>query len=441
MRKLIRSLVPARLQIFRAMRSMLLAWDRAKADPPPARQRDVPPGRVAIVPADPASLVGSRGDEAMINALVGRLRAANARVEIAVLTLPGEAEGAARQIGLKPLPVWDRPLSEIVAEVRKFSPDAFVVIGADMMDGYYALSFSATCLILADVACGDGAATVVTGFSFNDRPAPQLRSVLERLRPGVHLNVRDPISYARFGRFSVAHAQPVADVAFLLQAEKNAASITDVTDWMRRRRDAGDRVLILNAHPMLFKNASVAQVASLVATFSSAIETVSERQAVSWLLLAHDFRGKGADAHCLQGIAERVGPSLAGRVLYPTSRFTAAQLKGIAAAADGVVTGRMHLAIAALGSGVPVACLTYQDKFQGLLQHFGLPNWLMMTPQAALETAGLVSMIDRFIAHLDPLTAQVGAALPRVLRLAEANLAPLLPDRIPAVAATSRNDD
>jgi len=180
-------------------------------------------------------------------------------------------------------------------------------------------------------------------------------------------------------------------------------------------------------------------VASLIATFSSAVETVSARHRVSWLLLAHDFRGKGADAHCLQGIAERVGPSLAGRVLYPTNRFTAAQLKGIAATADGVVTGRMHLAIAALGSGVPVACLTYQDKFQGLLQHFRLPNWLMTTPQAAVESEALVQMIEKFIEHLDPLADQIRGALPAVLRMAEANLTPLLPEGVAAVA-TARGE-
>lgn len=39
---------------------------------------------------------------------------------------------------------------------------------------------------------------------------------------------------------------------------------------------------------------------------------------------------------------------------------------------DAVVTGRMHLAIACLGQSVPAACISYQDKVEGLYQLLGL---------------------------------------------------------------------
>ena len=43
---------------------------------------------------------------------------------------------------------------------------------------------------------------------------------------------------------------------------------------------------------------------------------------------------------------------------------------------DLVLTGRMHLAIAALGMGTPPLCVAYMDKFEGLFHLFDIASRL-----------------------------------------------------------------
>ncbi|WP_143437981.1 hypothetical protein [Hydrocoleum sp. CS-953] len=50
----------------------------------------------------------------------------------------------------------------------------------------------------------------------------------------------------------------------------------------------------------------------------------------------------------------------------------AREIKAIVKNIDCVLIGRMHLGITCLGQGTPIACITYQGKFQGLYQYFNL---------------------------------------------------------------------
>jgi polysaccharide pyruvyl transferase WcaK-like protein len=96
---------------------------------------------------------------------------------------------------------------------------------------------------------------------------------------------------------------------------------------------------------------------------------------------------------------------------------------------DGVITARMHLCIAALGMGLPVAALTYQDKFQGLFHHFGLSEDWLLAPEQILAGNALEKMMLRFIDENAVLKRQVQARLPEVKRLAMLNFESLFPQK------------
>ena len=74
----------------------------------------------------------------------------------------------------------------------------------------------------------------------------------------------------------------------------------------------------------------------------------------------------------------------------------------------------------------PVSCLTYQGKFDGLFEHFGLPPSLLMDPQQALRAGALESLLRAFVESADAHRQQVARHLPQVRRLAAINMAPLL---------------
>jgi polysaccharide pyruvyl transferase WcaK-like protein len=98
-----------------------------------------------------------------------------------------------------------------------------------------------------------------------------------------------------------------------------------------------------------------------------------------------------------------------------------AEAKRLAGLVDLVVTGRMHLAIAAMGMGTPAIGISYQGKFEGLWQLFGLTDYVV--DARVLDSGQLEKLCVRALLHLDELTRCVVARLPEVLELARRNFA------------------
>jgi polysaccharide pyruvyl transferase WcaK-like protein len=98
----------------------------------------------------------------------------------------------------------------------------------------------------------------------------------------------------------------------------------------------------------------------------------------------------------------------------------ASQVKSVVAELDLVVSGRMHLVIAALGAGVPAAGIPYQNKFEGLFRHFGLDD-VIVTPAEAFGNDGLADLIIRLLPRQAQLKQQVSLALHDILECAERN--------------------
>jgi polysaccharide pyruvyl transferase WcaK-like protein len=239
--------------------------------------------------------------------------------------------------------------------------------------------------------------------------------------------VRDPISFERFRRFSSAKAQLVADAAFLMHPNRDAAGVAPIVEWVQERKAAGELVLGFNLHPMLIKNATPSQIDRMIDAAARALQKVSAQRPVSWLLLPHDYRGALGDEACLRPLHAKLGAlSGEGRVHRVVGERTAAELKALAGLADGVLTGRMHLAIASLGMGVPVLGFSYQDKFEGLLRHFDLSKSLLLTAEQVADADYLERSICSFIDDLDLLRANVAAHLPGVMAASERNLVSLL---------------
>ena len=407
---------------------MLMAeWrrlSRSAASQPPSG----PVHRLVILPADVHTLVGSKGDEAMMQAVVARLAGTAVDLRVAVLTATPTADAAAVAMGFEALPVWRDPwcLEAVLDGLQLFETDTLLVVGADVMDGYYSSATSLRMLAIADLAARSGIRTIILGFSFNAAPSRHMKPLFNQVTKDLKINVRDPISLNRFSAFCTARGRLVADAAFMLVADTQSARVGEIAAWKKGRHDAGDQVIAFNIHPMLIKSSEASQLKRLTDSAVQALKSLLQRTALSVVLLSHDDRGNGGDDVCLKLLHQQLAPLFPQRVLYPAEQMSAAELKAVAGLMDGVVTGRMHLAIASLGMGVPVAAITYQDKFQGLFDHFGLPGSLMLTPGDVMESAKLLAMMEIFVSRLGQLRAQVVQALPKVLEASESNLKGLI---------------
>lgn len=394
--------------------------------PPAARFAASRRARVLLIPPDPLLLIASRGDEAMLLALMASCRDLFHEPEFVIATAGDEADRWALRLGARPCRALDDGfcLRRSLDAVSAFEVTHCVTIGADVCDGSYDPVFSARLLLLADLVLRGGARGVVNGFSFSERAYPGLASVFAGLSRALVLNLRDPVSHRRFVAFSGVPAELTADIAFLLDAQSaREARIEPLAAWVRSRRAQGDIVVGFNIHPLLVELDQRHRLPALVAEVGAALTEFLDSAPVSLVLLEHDFRGASADRNCVDPLLaclRRNGH--ADRVHRPAEPMGAVELKASVAHLDGVASGRMHLAIAALGMGVPVLAFGYKGKMEGLLAHFGLDPALAIPGAELFDRAMLVTHLRSFVGELDRIRAQVDAGLPGVRDLARRNL-------------------
>ncbi|WP_309579333.1 polysaccharide pyruvyl transferase family protein [Rhizobium rhizogenes] len=430
MRKLIKRLLPTplrhRLVAYNERRNRDIALRQFFNDLQEQKRKVRPVGgggrlkRLLIVACDPLTVLGSVGDDAMITATLQQARSSNPQVEVDILVEGSECIGPVLERGFSPVDIFGRA-DFIRALTQQFSArnyDCVVVVGADVMDGYYQPLMSAKLLASADLAAAAGIRSVILGFSFNDKPHPALAMFYRSLHPAVSLNVRDAVSLGRLKSFAKTNAALVADSAFSLvpsEPDENTSS------WIARKRAEGYRVMGFNLHPMLFKNADHLQIETIVRRGAEALQSVADDRLVCWLLIPHDYREGFGDQACLRTIASLMPAALGDRVRYLDGEWPAPFLKGVAGQLDGLVSGRMHLAIAALGKGVPVICIAYQGKFEGLYQHFDLPVEDLLSPAAFYTEDGIKRALIDFVDRVDDVREKVKRKLPDVLALSQKN--------------------
>ena len=331
----------------------------------PVRRPNGDVRKLLIVPGDPYTLTGSRGDDAMIEALISVVREKNEATQFFVITGSDAADEEARKKGIEPVQMWRRAFSpnKIKALLKELGTDALVVVGGDVMDGYYNPYLPFHALMFADMASRLGSRSLVLGFSFNKSPYKDLKQIFELTNNAVRINLRDAVSLDRFRAFCSRPAELVSDPAFCLKPALESDVKRGVQAWVEKTHADGRLAIAFNIHPMLFKKPNGSQVGLLVAAAAHAIEAVSKIRQVNWLFLPHDFREDAGDNACLTPLAKELAMrGLAQRVFHLEKGYSASELKAVAAQVDGAITARMHLAIGSLGMGRPVAALTYQDN-------------------------------------------------------------------------------
>ena len=433
-----------------------------------------PSAKVVILPCEPWSVVGSRGDEAMITAIIQQERRRDPATEVVILTgtpdfgSTPDGRRLAETFGCRFVYAW-RPrliLRNLVRAIAAEYPRAFYALGADCMDGQYSPTTSLLLLAATDCTARMGIPARLTGFSFNDHPTACLRSVFRHA--SFLLLVRDPVSFARFEQFispratshepqatshqppatsheppassptfeppATSHEPPailVADIAFLMEPWESETT-KRLGAWADAQRQAGRKVLGFNLHAMLYKNAAEREVA-LKAVAGQVGAFLAAHDDVALMLIPHDYRN-GGDLGCLKPIYEILTQRHEGhegglepgawsmeRIRLVSDELSAPELKALCGHLDCLFTSRMHLAIAALGMGKPVAAFAYQGKFAGLFRHFDLPENLLLPPDR-----DVLPMLELLMNHRNELVAKISFRCPDVLAYARENICKIM---------------
>ncbi|NLF03254.1 MAG: hypothetical protein GX601_19995, partial [Anaerolineales bacterium] len=281
---------------------------------------------------------------------------------------------------------------------------------------------SSRLLALSSLAASAGAETSVISFSINENPTTNALEAFRSLPASVRLCARDPLSHERLANHLLRPVSLTADIAFLLKPIRDSVTVTPVLEWIAEQKDAGRLVVGINANRQVLGAAPQETLAMFIDAYSQALDELYALEKVSYLLIAHDFRGSDNDQVLAEVILARMAPEVRVHTRLTPVPCKAAEIKGICADLDFVLTARMHCAIACLGQTTPVAGIGYQDKFEGLFLHFGLGG-MVMTPEQALQPGSLLDMLLKLMRERDALRVQIAAELPRILALAEDNVA------------------
>jgi polysaccharide pyruvyl transferase WcaK-like protein len=277
------------------------------------------------------------------------------------------------------------------------------VVGADVMDGRYALPPSVRRADLAAAAARAGVDTRIVGFSWGDRPrAAARRSLAAAARSGVRLMVRDPVSVARLRRDRIVPVEEVADVVFAARTVTGSVA-EELLDGITKP------VALVNVSGLLATRFDQTE------DYASVVDALRAR-GLHVLIVPHVWREMDGDLAACAALAERVGRvdvSCVGELLTP------AQMRGLAARAALTVTGRMHLAVMSLMHAVPAITLASQGKVEGLMQLFSTPE-LCVVAGPGFATA-VIEVVDRVLPEDSAARQSLRRALPDVVALAKRN--------------------
>ena len=286
-------------------------------------------------------------------------------------------------------------------------------------------------LELLRLAHAVGLETRVLGFSMNEHPADAACAALSEIGAFAPLFARDPISMSRLEARGVPGLVSAADVAFLMRPDGASPSGRNARAWVEEQRAAGRPVIALSLSSSVLAEARLSGNADVVQSCVALIVALERSHRASILILPHDLRsgppGRDDDvaiAYRIAGLLESAASAVPHHVHVTCN---APEMKGLVGLADLAVTGRMHLAIAALGMAVPVIALAYQGKFDGMMQRFELGQ--MVFDPRSFDEAALYAGCVRLLESAPSVKAALRRRLPDVVALAHANFAAIQPRR------------
>lgn len=372
-----------------------------------------------LAPSSPGSL----GDEAVITALVAQLGKLGVKVTIIGYLQVNEwfhIDGVDRGIVLRDYFDYGSRRDQLRFVWELTRQDRFVVVGTDVLDGKYSEKESLHRIGLMKLAAQVGVIVETTGVSFNAAPNSACVTALRQLNGHVRLRARDKVSQQRFELQLGLSVELTADVAFLLKSNESTEKVRDTICWIQSRQSSGRIVLGVNLNHLLLRLIEGLDVDRLIDVYYSALQPLLANGITSILLLPHDTRGEISDLVLCDLLRDRLVKDFPNEVSMIPFPLKAAEIKGIVGNLDVVLAGKMHLAIACLGRTIPVGCITYQDKFEGLMLHFELKGNLI-SPNVAFEPRMLERFVSKLVDQRNPMREQIKKRLPAVLSLAKKN--------------------
>jgi polysaccharide pyruvyl transferase WcaK-like protein/MoaA/NifB/PqqE/SkfB family radical SAM enzyme len=346
-----------------------------------AIKRRLKTGKSSFLIFPPTQGFGSFGDQAMLLATIRQLTIKYGNPKIGLLNyfepddfIPKYYPDVENlHLSLNYGKLNDESISQYEEILRNY--DNLVLMGADVLDGFYNGNQVETFLKLAQIADTNWKNVKILGFSHNGNYDEFNIHCLKQLSEIATLNLRDEISLERLKNFGIQNLNLVADTAFLFDHRDYALGerAKEFIGVLSAR--AGKKFVGVNFH---FAKAGSAANDDFIKGFAEALE-ILDKDKYELLLIPHDIRGEGSEYSDIESLSFMV-PELEKRgfdIHFADWITTQIEAKAITEICDFVIGNRMHLAVSALCMGIPVISFVYQGKFEGLYEFYNFEQNLM----------------------------------------------------------------
>ncbi|MDP2561432.1 polysaccharide pyruvyl transferase family protein [Psychrobium sp. 1_MG-2023] len=350
--------------------------------------------KVFILP--PAS-AGSLGDEALLAGLLSLLKKQGRDQHVYQAILPHWDPLDTPDTPLNTITISSADTQSTLAFIWKLRQcEHFYVLGADVMDGKYSTDLVAQITQFCNIAAETSVPCTILGFSFSQSPSPVAINSLKRLSNDVCCKCRDKKSLERFKLFTHHPAQLVADLAFNMQPQIKTPNAATCQDWITKQKSSGKQVIAFNINKLITQDVPE-DIAKLYA--DELMQLMKQNSEIACVFLPHDLRPQQSDYDFLKQLINHLPEEIIQRTTLLPPPFHAWDLKALTSQTDLVISGRMHLTIAALAQGVPAIGITYQGKFEGLFNYFNLEN-LLFDPAKLLKHGALSQHITQTLKQI-----------------------------------------
>ena len=227
------------------------------------------------------------------------------------------------------------------------------------------------------------------------------------------VTARDSITYEYLVEQGLSNVVKTADLGFLLEPKKYNV---EQKFWLPKNQNK----FILGICPsaLFFRKFAKKYRNSNLKYFCLMLDRISKERNISFLLIPHVMtpNGKYDDDDISAQMKEllEVDCSVVGSEIDPAS------VKYIISKLDGVISFRMHGAIAALDSKVPTIAVAYSHKTIGLFESLGIADWVVNNDHKLIDN--LYNLINSLLDNSADLKAQLAKSVPLLRQEARKNL-------------------
>lgn len=272
------------------------------------------------------------------------------------------------------------------------------ILGADIMDGTYGYYGSMDRLRMLSIANKIGVKNEMSAFSISNEILPSIKKEIIKLSKHTIIKARDIDSYNRLRKFLPKEKLLLTnDIAFIcpeVSSIYKGAAYEKYLDWLSNIKKKSEKIIGFCPNSIQAKKVGLE---TYLKSMILLIDNFLKRDNFSIVFFYHDTRPL-CNFETDKTISEKLFSYFIKsnvNCYFPNQILNGVELKGYLRHIDFTVTGRMHLGISGITSAKPMFGICYANKFEGMVQLFGIsPEKCLVEYDDLTESQ---KVIDQFI--------------------------------------------